>query len=124
MLIFKKNKLKMSLVEDYIVIILAKNFFNNEFDFSSLSNQDKEMLKQNRKIVENLNNVYQNMFKQLKMDDLSLLILNKEIKESNSWYIHEKQNKFTSLPLTIRKITEKINTIEVSLHEKQKVLKL
>ena len=120
MLCFKKNKIKLSLIEDYISLILFKNFFNNDFTFI---NTDKNKLYKSQAKLNSLLKLYENAFLKLKMNDLSLLILKKELKRNNYLYSQEQKSNFSTIHFTVEKINNKLTSIFASYKEKQKVLK-
>ena len=72
-----KNKAKLSLIEDYIKIILINNYFNKTCNF-------KNSLRLNviKEQVFKLKCCYEFLFNELKFDSLSILILKKELKNS------------------------------------------
>jgi len=73
MCIFIKNKIKLSLVEDYISILTIFNFYNK---FKNPSNKEQVFL---FKTTQKLKSFYESLFDKLKFDKLSLLILKKEL---------------------------------------------
>ena len=124
MLCFKKNKIKMSLIEDYIQILFSKTFFDNEFLSISLSSNEHQLFIKTKKNVYFLNNAYESIFKKLKMNDISLLILKKEIKNNNNLFLQEKQNNFKTLSITINRINQELQRISNSLKDKSTLLKV
>ena len=124
MLIFKKNKIKLSLIEDYISILFIKNFFENDFSSIPLSDQDKDIFLETKKQTNSLFIIYESVFKRIKMYDLSLLILKKELKDNNILYAQTQNKNFHNISQTINQFKQKLIQITNSLIEKQKLLKL
>lgn len=124
MLIFKKNKIKLSLIEDYISIFFIKNFFENDFSSIPLSDQDKDIFLETKKQTNSLFIIYESVFKRIKMYDLSLLILKKELKDNNILYAQTQNKNFHNISQTINQFKQKLIQITNSLIEKQKLLKL
>lgn len=81
MVFTKKNKAKLLLIEDYIKIILINNFFNNTSSLIKIEN-----LNLIKKQIEILKLSYELIFKTNRFDNLSILILKKELKNNNSLY--------------------------------------
>ena len=124
MLIFKKNKIKLSLIEDYISILFIKNFFENDFSSIPLSDQDKDIFLETKKQTNSLFIIYESVFKRIKMYDLSLLILKKELKDNNILYAQTQNKNFHNISQTINQFKQKLIQITNSLIGKQKLLKL
>lgn len=124
MLIFKKNKIKLSLIEDYISIFFIKNFFENDFSSIPLSDQDKDIFLETKKQTNSLFIIYESVFKRIKMYDLSLLILKKELKDNNILYAQTQNKNFHNISQTINQFKQKLIQITNSLIGKQKLLKL
>lgn len=124
MLIFKKNKIKLSLIEDYISILFIKNFFENDFSSIPLSDQDKDIFLETKKQTDSLFIIYESVFKRIKMYDLSLLILKKELKDNNILYAQTQNKNFHNISQTINQFKQKLIQITNSLIGKQKLLKL
>ena len=117
---FKRKKIKLSLIDDYIKILLIENFFNNPFESINCS----KLFFETKNLSQTLKNKYDNLLNQLKLNDLSLLILKKELKENNNLYQHEKTHNFTSLEKTLFQTKFKLDEISNNLTNKIKRLKV
>lgn len=95
MITFKRKKITLSLIDDYIKILVIKNFINNNFNQHNLSKSSLETLKITTYLNNILEDTYNKIFHQLKVDTLSLLILKKELKKSNSLFLQNKNMKST-----------------------------
>lgn len=116
----KRKELELSLIDDYIKIIIARNFFDNMFN----SNISEHKNFQNTKLLtQNLEKIYDLILKKLNLDNLSLLILKKELKTNNSLYLIEKNNNFINTIETTNKIFDVLQSIECSVANKIKHFK-
>ena len=105
MLYFRKNKIKLSLIEDYIKL--------------QLINKLKINPTQNTYLINNLIDLYEDLFIKLKMNDLSLLILKKELKTTN-FSAHDTNKKLE----IFNSYNNFLNNILLNLKTKLQVLKL
>lgn len=121
MMYFKRKKIKLSLIDDYVKILLIKNFLNNSFENVKLTNITA--LKQTKELNLKLDEIYNQLFFKLKLNDLSLLILKKELKNNNILYLKEEQNSFLTLENTIQKTYLILNDIFENLNKKLKFFK-
>ncbi len=103
---------------------MAKNFFENDFSSITISTQNKELFNETKHQTNSLFIIYESVFHQLKMYDLSLLILKKELNDNNVFYAQTRNNNFQNIAPTIKRLNQKLNQITSSLIEKQKILKL
>lgn len=105
MLYFRKKRIKLSLIEDYIKLQLANKLFDNSTKKSQTIN--------------NLIDFYEDLFVKLKMNDLSILILKKELNTTNfsSLNINQKLEIFNSY-------NSFLNNIVLNLKNKLKILKI
>lgn len=118
----KRNKIKLSLIDDYIKIVAIENFYNTLNDFS---NENFSTLICNIKQLDfELKTTYTKLIKKLKLNDLSFLILKKELSLNNSIFINEQKTQFSNLKSTIEKTSEELNQINNNLKEKMKLLKV
>ena len=124
MLNFKKKRVKLSLIEDYLQIMLIHNFCSNSFEELKNHNDFSDKLTQIKQFETELKLVYENLFNILKMNDLSLLILKKELKENNIMFQLEKKQNFRCIIQTMRKIEFKLGQISNNLSIKLKELKI
>lgn len=120
---FKKRQIKLNLIQDYIKIVVFKNFFDN--DFTKL---DEKFVTEDFNFTKNKVNdtflVYDKILKKLKLNDLSLLILKKDLKQNNIMYEQLKNKNFSNLQGTLNIIQTNINKILIDLSINLKVLKL
>ena len=122
MLFFKKNKIKLSIIEDYIQLLVIDNFFKN--DFSCVVQLDKTLFAEVNKTHTFIMFQYNQTLEKLKMNDLSLLLLKQELKDVNHIYNRLEQNNFSNINLTLEELSKKLSTLSLSLKEKQKELKI
>ena len=119
MIVFKRKKIKLSLIEDYIKIILIKKFTENNFNEFLMDENSLTTLKTIKILSFNLEQIYINVFNELKMNDLSLLILKKELNNNNSLFF---QNK--NIVSVLNNNYSIIKNIYFNAYEKFKLLKL
>ncbi|MBR4999008.1 MAG: hypothetical protein IKY10_03925 [Clostridia bacterium] len=117
----KNKKIKLSLIDDYIKIILIKNFLNNSFSAFELDQECVKELNYSKQLLATLENTYNQLFVKLKLKDLSFDILTKELEQNNSLFLNT-----TSLNLnkTITNNSLTLNTILNNLKFKLEHLKL
>lgn len=123
MQLFKRKKIKLSLIDDYVKIMLIFNFCNNSFDncvFSSTNEEFKKLKNFNLK----LKYAYEIILNKLKMNNLSLLILKKELKNNNSIYLKVLKNNFNNFDQTLFSLNKLMNMIHDNLSTKLKLLKI
>ena len=110
-----KNKIKLSLVDDYVKLVIFENFFNSYNSFAGIE------VVQKRNQNSQLRKVYDIMFEKLRMNDCSLLLLKQQLKANNNLsYICNKQTEQD----IINKIFDSINKIEANLKDKIRLLKI
>ena len=110
-----KNKIKLSLVDDYVKLVIFENFFNSYNSFAGIE------VVQKRNQNSQLRKVYDIMFEKLRMNDCSLLLLKQQLKANNNLsYICNKQTEQD----IINKIFDSINQIEANLKDKIRLLKI
>lgn len=123
MLNFRENKVKLALIEDYVTILSIHAFYDNNFD--CISNVEcSSLFTQTKKLNNYIKTFYESLLKKLKFDELSLLILKKDIKSNNYLFKLEQKNNFKTINSTLHKFELKINTIATNLNDKLKKLKL
>lgn len=123
MLFFKKNKIKLSIIEDYIQLLVIDNFFKN--DFSTLEEGlNKDLFLKTKNLHKELLFNFNQTLEILKMNDLSLLILKKDLKDANHIYLKEKNSNFSTLNSTLKDINTKLKLLSLNLEKKQKELNL
>ena len=123
MLFIKKNKLKLSIIEDYIQVLAIDNFFNNDFSsfHHSFNNKTFNLVKQKHLLTIFQ---YNKTLEKLKMNDLSLLILKKQLKSYNYIFQNLKQGDYSIGNSILTELSNKLDALSVSLKEKQKELKI
>ena len=121
MLYFKKSKIKLSLIEDYIEIMKIENFFSNSFVDIEF---DKSIFKKCYNLNCKLSKAYNKLFESLKMYDLSLLILRKELKHNNVIYNNLQLNNFKDINQTLLLLLSSLNQTFKNLLPKLKQLKI
>ena len=124
MKIFKRNKVKLSLIDDYINILLVENFFNNDIDIKNFKTTTQEKYEKLKTLTSTLKSNYDKVFESLKLNDLSLLILKKELKNNNSFFQNVKQNNFELLDRKLDKTLKFLTKIFTCFCEKIHFLKL
>ncbi|MBR6778568.1 MAG: hypothetical protein IKM43_00225 [Clostridia bacterium] len=99
-----KNKIKMSLIKDYSIILSIDNFCNQN------NNLDVQQIKT---LSLQLKNFYESLLKKLKFDELSLLILKKEIKSESVLFVQQNNHNHNFLldrfNLCLTEIAKNIN---------------
>lgn len=115
-----KTNLKLSLIDDYIQIVLIENFFKNEIStiFSSLSTNIHKI----QKHCSLLKSFYEKLINLLKLNNVSFLVLQKQLSLNNTLYEKEKLNNFLNTPKIINQFEETL--INISKNIKQKLTKL
>jgi len=110
-----KNKIKLSLVDDYVKLVIFENFFNsyNRLDEIDISNQQHKNSQ--------LKKVYDAMFEKLHMNDCSLLLLKQQLKDNNN--LSSMCNEENEHDL-LEKVFDSINKIERELKCKMHTLKI
>jgi len=122
MLYFRKNRIKLSLIKDYAFLLVVKNFCNN-FENTTI-NFDQNLFQSLKEQNQNLYNTYNFLFEKLKMNDLSLLILRKEIKDDNSIFLTEEHRNFKTTNNTLKALSLKHEFLQKELKNKINDLKL
>ncbi|MBO5955117.1 MAG: hypothetical protein J6Q13_04060 [Clostridia bacterium] len=117
---FNKNKIKLSLIEDYIEIIKIENFFSNSFVDIEF---DKSIFNKCHSLNCQLSKIYNSIFENLKMNDLSLLILKKELKNNNIIFNNLKLNNFKNINQTLLLLHTDLNQTFQDLLTKLEKLK-
>lgn len=110
-----KNKLKLSLIDDYVKLVIFENFFNT---YNNLS--FKEAISKRRQNTR-LKKLYDILFEKLSMNDCSLLLLRQQLNKNNQ--LEMLCNQQTEKD-TLKKIFNSINNIEKMLPEKLARLKI
>jgi len=120
MLFLKRRKIKLSLIDDYIKIMIIKKIFHRSTLSLNFTSPQLEIFEKNKKLNEYLENIYLSLFSKLKLNDLSLLILKKELNSDTSFAIKEENSSVEN----ISKFYYEIEKILKNLKEKVKILKI
>ena len=123
-MVFKKRKVKLSLIDDYIRIILIENFYNNSFDAFNLDEETLKLLNKTKTFNLQLKNIYDELLEKLNLNDISLLILKKELKTNNTMFKRISNKSFLNLLEVCERNNLELNLIELNLKQKLKTLKL
>lgn len=117
-----KGKLKLSVIDDYIKIIVIKNLFNNSFSNTIINCKEKFI---STKMLDNrLEEAYIKLINKLKLNNNSFLILKKELEENNSLFLFAKENDFLNLEYVLDMANRDLNEIMDNLNSKLKMLKV
>lgn len=117
----KKSKIKLSLIEDYIKIMLANNFFNNDFDHT-LSENQMILFNETKKLDAELKILFEYILNQLKLNDNSLQVLNQQLQKNNNLFNLEKQNCFSNLTNTLFMLNDELKKLKHNLKNKLNTL--
>ena len=119
----RKNKIKMSLVDDYVKIGILNNLFEKLLTTAITQNTKDNIQKQIASSTQ-LKIVYDVLFELLKINDVSLLILKNDLNQNNALFYKLKQDNFSHLDEIIKKASKDIDTIALNLKEKLKALNI
>lgn len=118
-----RSGLKLSLVDDYIQIMLITNFCNN--DFSIINEQYLfNKIQTIKNGCNSLKTIYNKMFTLLKLNNASFAILNQQLTLNNSQFEKEKKENFINLVFTFKHMENILYSININLNYKLKKLKL
>lgn len=119
-----KNKIKLSLIDDYIKICLIKNFLSNNFDSFNLSPSYLNLLSELKQTNSILEHSYNLLIQKLNLNNESLLILKDEVSKNNRQFeLIEKEGSNNVIKL-IDESNKEINIILSSLDQKVEQLQL
>lgn len=110
-----KNKIKLSLIDDYVKLVLFENFFNTY----NISSSQEIASKHNQSTK--LKRLYDIIFEKLSMNDCSLLLLKQQLKQNNE--LTKLCNEHTERDI-FKKISENVDSIEQNLSYKMARLKI
>ncbi len=117
----RKNKIKLSLIDDYCKIVTIENFFKNWFPLKFF---DDNLSKQIQLTNQNLKNFYEKLFCELMLNDCSLILLCSQLKSNNQLFQISKKNNFENLHSFIKVTNEAQQQILSNLKEKLLKLKI
>ena len=106
-----KNKIKLTLIDDYIKICLIKNFLYNNFNEQDLSNLYLDEIEKLKKLNTALEHLYCEIFEKLQLNNLSLDILKKDIKHNNFQFENEEKKHTSNYTKLIDQSKIQLNTI-------------
>ena len=124
MKLFKKRQIKLSLIDDYVQILLIHNFLQNKFEKCEFDNDLIILLEELKQININLKSNYEKLIQFVKLDDISFLLLKRELKDNNHIFLLEKRNNFSFILKTIIIMKNKMLEISGNLNEKLKKLNI
>lgn len=110
-----KNKIKLSLVDDYVKLVIFENFLN----IYNGSTSKEVVIKINQS--SRLKSLYDVIFEKLSMNDCSLLLLKQQLKQNNE--LTKLCNEQTERDM-LKMIFEKLDSIEQNLSYKMTKLKI
>ena len=108
-----KNKIKLSLIDDYVKLVIFENFLNND-------ERNSTTLKI-ASVNSRLKKIYDELFKKLNMNDCSLLLLKKQLKQNSQLQLICNQQNRNDL---LNHINSEINKISSQLKQKLGKLKV
>lgn len=117
-----KNKVKLSLIDDYIKIVLINNFFQNDILLNDLSLEGK--VTEIKQLNNRIKLIYEQLFDILKLNDTSLMILKNDLKQNNQMFTLETNSGFNHTPKIVEKAYNDLIDISQNLNEKLKVLRV
>lgn len=119
---FKRKKIKLSLIDDYVKIILINNLYKNSIECLVLNDEILNLIINIKNLSTHLKCEYDKIFEKLKLNDVSLLILKKELNLNNSLFnsLNTTDSKFIHSTLT--KIDETLKNILMDFKEKSIIL--
>lgn len=117
-----KNKVKLSLIDDYIKIVLINNFFQNDILLNDLSLERK--VAEIRQLNNHIKLIYEQLFEMLKLNDTSLMILKNDLNQNNKMFNLETNSNFNHTPKIVEKAYNDLIDISQNLNEKLKVLRV
>ncbi len=119
-----KNKIKLTLIDDYIKICLIKNFLNNDFNQAKLTPFYLNLISKLKHLNSTLEQIYCKIFEKLKLNNTSLDVLKRDLLNNNIQFEKEHLNNYLNCAKTIDKSNLLLNSILNNLKQKLKVLKL
>ena len=119
----RRNKVKLSLIDDYIQIYLINNFCLS-VEKIKLTDEQFFLLNENKLACSKLNENYLYLFEKLKLKDLSLNLLLKDLKDNNMMFQKEKNNNFSTLNHTLFETKKALELISTNLNSKLKLLNI
>ncbi len=119
-----KNKIKLSLIDDYIKICLIKNFLNNNFEPAKLDSFYLNLIPKMKQIDLCLEQAYNEIFNLLKLNDTSLEVLKNNLSSNNKQFELIQKQQFHNCSQIIDQSNNQLKSILNSLKSKTKSLKL
>lgn len=117
-----KTNLKLSLIDDYVQIVLIENFCKNKI--STICSNLSTNIHKIQKHCSLLKSFYEKVINLLKLNNVSFLVLQKQLSLNNTLYEKEKLNNFLNTHKIINQFEETLNTISKNIKQKLTKLKL
>ena len=119
-----KNKVKLSLIDDYIRIVLIENFNNNSFEMFELDEDLTNTINKTKAVNSELKEIYEHIFDAMKLNDMSLLVLKKELKSNNNLYKRTINKNLLNLIEVLNRNFLELSIIKLNLKKKLQTLQL
>ena len=119
-----KNKIKLSLIDDYIKIVLIKNFYSNSFEEVDITDDNKTLMDTSKKLNQVLFSTYELLFEKLKLNDASLDVLKQDLEKNNLMFLQKQSQNFADLKEIFTKQIDLLNNINLNLKSKLNRLKI
>ena len=119
-----KNKVKLSLIDDYIRIVLIENFNNNSFEMFELDEDLTNTINKTKAVNSELKEIYEHIFDAMKLNDMSLLVLKKELKSNNNLYKRTVNKNLLNLIEVLNRNFLELSIIKLNLKKKLQTLQL
>lgn len=119
MLNIKKNKMKKSLIDDFVKISLISNFYSS---IKKLNITNNVLLIENINLSLKLKKAYLSLITQLKLNDLSFNILISDLNKNNNLFEKERKSNYANLANTLEETKKVLTRISVELDSKLKLL--
>ena len=119
-----KKKVKLSLIDDYIRIVLIENFYNNSFEMFELDEDLTNTINKTKSVNCELKEIYEKLFEVLKLNDISLLVLKKELQINNNLYKKTLNKGILNLIEVLNRNFLELSIIKLNLNKKLQTLKL
>ena len=119
MLNIKKNKVKKSLIDDFVKISLISNFYCSIKKINTLNNV---LLTEDLNLALKLKKTYLVLITQLKLNDHSFKILMCDLNKNNNLFEKEKRSNYSNLINTLEQTKKVLTQISIELDSKLKLL--
>lgn len=119
MLNMKKNKIKKSLIDDFVKISLISNFY---YSIQKVNIINNTLLVENLNLASKLKKTYLSLITKLKLNDNSFKILMCDLNKNNNLFEKEKMSNYRNLANTFKETKKVLTQISVELDSKLKLL--